>query len=253
MHYNKTVQSDGFLFKIMKYFTYPFSNEVLALTTTKQCGNMAFQVTNNKNEVLDNRSNILKDLNIRNERLVLVHQTHSDVIKEVTKKDLGSGADSFESGIEADALYTKEKGIALGIFHADCEPVFFYDDTIPLVGIIHAGHKGTLKHIVLKSLSKVIVKEKLNPLNLKIWVGPLRRKDTYEVDEKEKTNIIYAACSIDGNHFDVALSNKLDMICLGIPEENIKDINIDTAKSNECFSAYKGDANARMLSMIMLK
>ena len=237
----------------MKYFTYPFSEEVLALTTTKQCGNMAFQVSDNKKEVLDNRSNILKDLNIKNERLVLVHQTHSDVIQEVTKKDLGAGSDSFESGIEADALYTKEKGVALGIFHADCEPVFFYDETVPLVGIIHAGHKGTLKHIVLKALSKVIVKEKISPLNLKIWVGPLRRKETYKINELEKTNIIYSACPIEGDHFDVALSNKLDMICLGIPEENIKDINIDTAKSDQCFSAYTGDSHGRMLSMIMLK
>ena len=47
----------------MKYFTYPFSDSVIALTTTASCGNMAFQVSDNEYEVNKNRSYILKDLN----------------------------------------------------------------------------------------------------------------------------------------------------------------------------------------------
>ena len=237
----------------MKYFEYPFNCQAKAITTTTDIGNVAFQVGNNKEEVKNNRDIIINDLNIKKENLVFVHQTHSDVIKEVTSKDLGKGMNDFESGIESDALYTKEKGIALGVFHADCEPVFFFDSTIPLVGVIHAGHKGTLKHIVFKALRKVIDNEKLNPNNIKIWVGPLRRKESYYVNDEDKMEIISSACPIDGNYFDVAFSNKMDMICLGIPEENIQDCNIDTYLDERCFSAYKKTPVGRMASIIMLK
>lgn len=237
----------------MKYIEYPFNYQVKALTTTTEIGNMAFQVGDNKEQVINNRKVVLDDLKINKDHLVFVHQTHSDIIEEVTQKDLGKGSDDFESGVEADALYTKEKGIALGVFHADCEPVFFFDATIPLVGVIHAGHKGTLKHIVFKTLRKVIDKEKLNPSNIKIWVGPLRRKQSYFVNNEDMMEIIGSACPIEGNYFDVAFSNKMDMICLGIPDENIKDINIDTYANDNCYSAYKKTPVGRMASIIMLK
>lgn len=237
----------------MKYFEYLFDYQVDARTTTRELGNMAYQVGDNKDDVINNRSILIKDIGVEKDHLVFVHQTHSDVIKEVTSNDLGKGMDDFESGVEADALYTKERGIALGIFHADCEPVFFYDKTVPLVGIIHAGHQGTLKHVVFKSLSKVIATEHLNPRNIKVWVGPLRRKTTYKIEPGKEMEIITSACPFDGTNFDVAFSNKMDMICLGIPEENIKDINIDTAFDNNCFSAYKKTPVGRMASIILLK
>lgn len=237
----------------MKYLSYPFSSSVIAITTTTACGNMAFQVVEDKNPVFENRSYLLKDLNIDKEHLVLVHQTHSDVIKEATSLDLGAGSTRFDSGIEADALYTKEKGIAIGVFHADCAPIFFCDETINLVGVIHAGHKGTLKHITAKALSYIINKEKVNPINLKIWIGPLRRKETYKVSVEQKMEIICAGCSIVDDYFDVTLSNKYDMISLGVPEENIHDSGIDTAKDDNFYSVYKGDKEGRMISLIMNK
>lgn len=237
----------------MKYIEYPFDYQIKAINTTTNIGNVAFQVGNNKNDVINNRGSIINDLNIKKDHLIFVHQTHSDVIKEVTSKDLGKGMDNFESGIEADALYTKEKGIAIGVFHADCEPVFFYDSTVPLVGVIHAGYKGTLKHITFKALRTVIDKEKLNPNNIKIWVGPLRRKQSYFVNDEERIEIISNACPIDSNYFDVAFSNKMDMICAGIPDNNINDCCIDTFSDNRCFSAYKKTPIGRMASIIMIK
>lgn len=237
----------------MKYFEYTFDNQVKAITTTREIGNVAFQVGNDKDDVENNRSIIINDLNIERAHLVFVHQTHSDVIKEVTFEDIGKGMLNFESGVEADALYTKEKDLAIGIFHADCAPIFFYDSTIPLVGIIHAGHKGTLKHITFKALSAVIRKEKLSPNNIKVWIGPLRRKQSYKVSKDDKMEIICNACPIDSDYFDVALSNKMDMFSLGIPEENIKDCNVDTFIDSNCFSAYKKTPVGRMASIIMLK
>ncbi|MFA6675913.1 MAG: polyphenol oxidase family protein, partial [Bacilli bacterium] len=179
--------------------------------------------------------------------------THSDVIKEVTADDIGRGSFAFEEGIEADALYTKERGLALGIFHADCVPIFFYDKAIPLIGIIHAGFKGNLKHITYKALQYVMNHEKLDPYDIKVFIGPARRKSSFEVDDETKEKIIWAGCPLFGDHFDAIESNKLDLFCLGIPFANIQDINVDTVTDEHCFSAYQKTPIGRMASLILLK
>lgn len=238
----------------MKYFNYSFDDKVIALTTTVSVGNMSFMINDNKQDGVDEvRQDVAKDLGLDQQHLIFVHQTHSDVIKKVTSDDIGRGSYAFEEGIEADAIYTKEKGLALGVFHADCVPLFIYDDTIPLVGVIHAGHKGTLKHIAYKSVRYLVEHEGIDPRHLHVYIGPARHKDTYVVSPNEKEQIMWAACPIFGDHFDIIDSNKFDLVCAGVAQENIKDIDVDTATSEDCFSAYQKTPVGRMASLILLK
>ena len=63
-------------------------------------------------------------------------------------KDRGKGALDQDSVIkETDALITEEPGVALMAFYADCVPIMFLDPVRKVIGISHAGWKGT----VLKS------------------------------------------------------------------------------------------------------
>jgi len=125
-----------------------------------------------------------------------------------TIKDQGRGASSFESGIDADALYTKDRRLALGIFHADCVPLFFYVPSASIVGVIHAGYKGTLKHIAYKAIMKLIERENISPNDIYIHVGPARGVDTFVVNEDNVKEIIDNKCveslrMINGEeHFD---------------------------------------------------
>ena len=240
----------------MKYFEYPFIDEkIMAITTNRECGNMAFQVGDNYDEVKNNRHALFEELNIDENHVVFVHQSHSDIIEEVTlDNDGGKGKDNFESGVEADALYTKEKRLALGIFHADCVPVFFYDLSIPLVGIIHSGFKGTLKHIVFKALGKVIQKEHLDTNNLHIVIGPYRHQESFELNQEsfEQCIINYLPVTPD-RHINLSEAIKFDLGCLNVPPNNIKDINVDTCQSEKCYSAIKKTPVGRMSSLIYIK
>lgn len=237
----------------MKYFTYPFDENVTAITTTNEIGNMAFQlVDEDKNSVDERRKIVAKDLDLDQQHLIFVHQTHSDIIKKVTADDIGRGSFSFEEGIASDALYTKEKGLALGVFHADCVPLFFYVKSIPLVGIIHAGHKGTLLHIAYKSIRYLVDHEGIDPREIQVYIGPARRKASYYVSDEEIQKIMWAGCPIFDHYFDIVESNKFDLVCAGVAQENIKDINIDTNQDTRCFSAHKKTPHGRMASLIML-
>ncbi len=240
----------------MKIFnTWPLSYRCDTITTTTELGNMAFQIGNSREDVIANRNKLAEELNIPLEKFVFVHQSHSDVIKEVGPNVLGAGEKSFESGIEADALYTKETGVPLGIFHADCEPIFFVDETVPLVGIIHAGFKGTMKHIAYKAVKEVCEKENLNPENIKVFVGPCRREKSFEVDKASIREIKQAKFNkcVANSHFRLSLANELDLQKAGILKANIQDSLVDTVTDELCYSAYKKEPVGRMASFIILK
>ena len=236
------------------FIDFPLSNKCVALTTTTLIGNMAYQVDNG-NFVKEHRLLLAELLKIDPNKFTYVHQHHSDIIMEVTSSHVGKGVNSFEDGLECDALYTKEKGIPLCIFHADCVPIFFIDEKRDLAGIIHAGFKGTMKHIAYKAIREVLDKEKLNKEDLKFFIGPFRMKQSFEVDETSRAAIIEAGFEdtiIDG-HFDNGLANILDLRKLGIKDEQIQIANMDTVSDDRFYSAYLKTPVGRLVSLICLK
>ena len=237
------------------YFVeFELSNKCKAITTTTSLGNMAYQVDDGK-DVLKHRQLLADLLGIDIKRFTYVHQHHSDIIMEVTTDDIGKGVSSFEDGLECDALYTRIKGVPLCIFHADCVPIFFVNEKEDLVGIIHAGFKGTMKHIAYKAVKEVVAKESLNIEDLKFYIGPFRMKQSFAVDENSKSSIIEAGFekTIKDNHFDNGLANILDLRKLGIKDEQICLANMDTLSDDRFYSAYQKTQVGRLVSLIYLK
>ena len=237
-----------------QYIEFLFSNKCTILTTTTSLGNMAFQVDEGK-DVFEHRESLAQSLGIDASRFTYVHQHHSDIIMEVSESDIGKGACAFEDGLECDALFTRIKGVPLCIFHADCVPIFFVNEKADLVGIIHAGFKGTMKHIAYKAIKYVLDKEKLCIEDFMFFIGPFRMKQSFEVDE-ETRNIIEEAGfkqTVTNNHFDNGLANILDLKKLGATNEQISLANMDTVSDNRFYSAYQKTPVGRLVSLILLK
>ena len=83
----------------------------------------------NKNLILFQKNGCSKN------KLILMHQTHSNKVVEIKKNN-------YKKKINADAMITKMKGVALGVVTADCVPVILYDVKNEIIGCIHAGWKG---------------------------------------------------------------------------------------------------------------
>ena len=242
------------LMEKQNYISFPLSDKCLALTTTTALGNLAYQVDNGHN-VKEHRLTLAKSINVDLNRFVFVHQHHSDKIAKVSIENLGKGVDSFDDGIDVDALYTYEKNVPLCIFHADCVPIFFIDETTNLVGIIHAGYRGTLIHVAYQAIKKVIEDEGIKPQNLKFYIGPYRRPHSFIVDEQSKLDIINAGYqdAIKDNCFDNGLANVIDLRRLGIKDEQITFANLDTYSDDRFYSAYQKTPVGRLVSLIFLK
>ncbi len=128
----------------------------------------------------DNKKNILKNLNyvsqkmiIKKNKLILMSQTHSAKVVEITKNN-------YRKKINSDAMITRLRGVVLGVVTADCVPIIIYDLKNEIVGCIHAGWKGAFLGIIKNTVNKI---KKLNSKN-KIYasIGPCIGKKSYEVD-----------------------------------------------------------------------
>ena len=102
-----------------------------------------------------------------------MNQTHSNKVIQIKESN-------HKKEIDADAIITKDKGLALGVVTADCVPIIIYDFKNEIIGCIHAGWKGAISGVIKNTVNKI---KKLSPNN-KIFasIGPCIGKKSYEVD-----------------------------------------------------------------------
>ena len=123
-----------------------------------------------KINVKKNLDYVAKKMDIKRDKLILMHQTHSNKVVEIKKNN-------YKKKIIADAMITKMKGFALGVLTADCVPIVLYDTKNEIVGCIHAGWKGAFFGVIKNTIDGIA---SINVGNISI--------DTPSVDTLEKDN-----------------------------------------------------------------
>ena len=120
--------------------------------------------------VAKNRLLLANALNFDLQKLVLTHQTHSDIVRAVTSAD----AVGFDHRLypESDGIITNEPGVALWIFTADCTPILLWDKVTGAVGAVHAGWRGTASQIGAKAVEKMAALYGCDPKNIRAAIGP---------------------------------------------------------------------------------
>ena len=128
-----------------------------------------------KKNLSNNFKLIAKKMNTISGNLVLMHQTHSNKVIEIKKKN-------FKKKIFSDAIITKIKGIALCVVTADCVPILLFDPKSKIIGCVHAGWKGAFSGII----KNTVIKMKNYSSSNKIYacIGPCIGFKNYEVDIK---------------------------------------------------------------------
>ena len=113
-------------------------------------------------------------------QLVCSHQTHSDIVRVVTKADHIS---IFHRDYpECDALITNDPGVALMIFTADCTPLLLYDPVTGAVGAAHAGWRGTAADIAGKTVRAMVERFGCEAKNIRAAIGPNIAQCCFETD-----------------------------------------------------------------------
>lgn len=93
-----------------------------------------------------NRAAVAMSMGVRPDNLLSCNQVHSPDVVTVTE------IWQPQNRPTADAMVTKEKGIALGVLTADCGPLLFVDSKAGVIGAAHAGWRGALTGVIENTL-----------------------------------------------------------------------------------------------------
>lgn len=153
--------------------------------------NLGGTVGDDHESVLENRRRTFNFFEREVGSMFDVWQVHSTTTI-CTRKPRGLN----EAHPKADAIFTDSAKVTLFMRFADCVPILIYDPSHKIVGIIHAGWKGTVNNIVKESIQTIINHYNVNPSNLVAGIGPSIGPDHYIVG----TEVITQARSTFGDY-----------------------------------------------------
>lgn len=122
-----------------------------------------------------NRQILCKALDLSYHSLLVLPITHSDNVLVLENEN--------QKIQEADAVITQLKNIPILITAADCVPILLYAHEKKVLGLVHAGWKGTASSIVEKTVIAMQEHFLVRPSQITCVIGPAIGKKNYEVDE----------------------------------------------------------------------
>lgn len=132
--------------------------------------NIAIKEGESRENVRENIRILSDALGFEMDALVTTRQTHSDIVRVVTKDDHIS---CFHRDYpECDALVTNDPGVTLMIFTADCTPILLHDPVTGAVGAAHAGWRGTASEIGAKTVAAMVRQFGCDPADIRAAIGP---------------------------------------------------------------------------------
>lgn len=243
---------------LLKYSLFDRYN-LTAFTSTTQGGvskgnysslNLSLYSSDNDINVLKNREILINTLELSKEDIFIPFQTHEDKVQIVDEEFLKmSSYHQIQALYGCDALITNQKGICIGITTADCVPILIYDPIKHILGTAHAGWKGTVLRIGVKTASKMVEEFGCEISDLVVAIGPSISPQMFEVGDevgeaflREKFNLDEISFRNEQTkklHIDLWKANVLPLLEFGVTESNIEVAGICTFQDENYFSARR--------------
>jgi len=234
-------------------------------TAPYQTLNLGLHTGDNIEAVCENRRRFCGVFNLDLNRTVMAEQVHGEAIAVVTEEECGYGALVYETAIsQTDALITNIPGVPIMLFYADCVPVYFLDPENRVIGVAHAGWKGTVAHIGAKTVAMMGRIFGTKPDKCLAAIGPSIGPCCYEVDQFVYDQVI--AAFPDGRQllrpirtgkwqFDLWAANQLQLEEIGILTQNIKIAKVCTSCNADMYYSYRAEhgKTGRMGALLALK
>jgi len=213
--------------------------------------------------VMENFRRVCDALDIPVSALVLSRQTHGTRIYDATEKDMGKGLLRESDIRDADGLATATPGVALVTFYADCVPLYFLGTKTKVIGLAHAGWKGTQANMAQTMVTHLQNRYNCRPADLLAGIGPSIGACCFETD-LPVANMFREAYDFAGEfispgenskHFiDLKKINQRCMTNAGIPSENISTANECTKCRPDKYFSHRlsGENRGGMAAFLML-
>lgn len=220
-----------------------------------QFASMNTNFAHDKREAVEeNYRRLCAVVGINTENLVLSHQTHTNNVKIVNKRDCGTGY-SKPPFCDIDGLITNESGVALVTQYADCVPLLFCDPVRRVCATSHAGWQGTASRIGEVTVEKMVQEFGSRREDIVAAIGPSICRTCYEVDTPVYKAFLTSGINLDGAFFpkgdgvhfnlDLKRANLNILLSCGILRENIDVADLCTCCSSETLHSHRATGGKR--------
>jgi polyphenol oxidase len=215
------------------------------------------------------------------QRLVTLRQIHSDIVRVFSRAPVKVP--------QADAAISRRAGLLLAIQTADCVPILLADVRRHAAAAVHAGWRGTLARIVMKTLGRMRAEFGTKPRDVIAALGPAIGPCCYEVGPEvaqafsgqfseakewfegpfdrlatgEEPNPLPWLTMMPPGHepppervrLDLRAANRWQLVDAGVRLRNIAVSTLCTGCRSDLFFSYRkeGAATGRMMSVIGMR
>jgi YfiH family protein len=163
---------------------------------------------------------------------------------------------------EGDAIVTGTAGTPLAIFTADCLAVVVADPAQGVLGVAHAGWRGTVGGLLGRLVGSLVEPLGARPGGLVAGIGPSIGPCCYEVDEPV-VGPLRAAFADDWRRWvrprgpdkwslDLWQANTDQLVAAGVPRGAIANPRLCTACRPDLFFSYRKEGRGRSLVTLAL-
>lgn len=150
---------------------------------------------------------------------------------------------------QADAMITDRAGTSLVMRFADCTPLYFFDPVQGVIGMAHAGWRGTVNGMGSRTVQAMMKRFGSRPVDIVAGIGPAVGPQRYQVGEE----VVSAALAYfgadapvirrdpsDGTaYLDLWTANQIDLLRAGV--EQIEVAELCTATNTREFYSHRAE------------
>lgn len=195
---------------------------------------------------------LLKTIIRHEARFVSLSQMHRDECVTISSRD------QIKRRYTGDAVLTDRNDVLISVAVADCLPIFLVNSKRKVIGMIHAGWRGTLLGIAPRTLEKAKHQFGCEPGDFTVLFGPCIQSCCYRVSD-DAAILFDTECvsrSHDGGRtLDLARANLKQFAGCGVKEDKIFVVGDCTHCEEQLYHSYRREKEdaGRMIGFLGLK
>lgn len=206
--------------------------------------NLGGNVGDSPKAVRQNHERMYATLGVADERACSVWQVHSaDVV-------LANGPVRGRRWLAlADAMITDQVDTPLSMRFADCVPLLFHDPVRGVIGMAHAGWRGTVQGVGANTVRAMVEAYGCQPRDIQVGIGPSIGPEHYQVGEEvvaavrdyfgSDDGLIRRDPADDTAYLDLWMANRRDLERAGV--EQIEIAGMCTATHTDEFFSHRAE------------
>jgi YfiH family protein len=162
----------------------------------------------------------------------------------------------------ADGLVTDQVGVPLTMRFADCVPILFHDPTKQVIGVAHAGWRGTVGQVTRHTVETMQAAYGCDPADVQAAIGPSIGPTQYQVGPEVVEAARESFGTTDGiihygedgsTYFDLWEANRLALERAGV--QQIEIAGVSTAERTDEWYSHRAEKGktGRFCAVIALK